>query len=188
MSRESDILKLREQYKNLFKKYIRKYYNYGFDLDDIKAEMDIALIKAYDHYDASRNVDFGLCLSFWVRDALIRYSIKNRKIISPNCAFVVSKKDIAEIKDWRKSEFVAETEAYTIKDDNTDLERRVYEKEILNKIPKFLTTQQNEVIKGRLKGETLAILANRLNLSRERIRQVELAALKSLQNKKDMIY
>ena len=51
MTRESEILAYRQQYKNLFNKYLRKYSRYGFDLDDIRSEMDIALIQAYEHFD-----------------------------------------------------------------------------------------------------------------------------------------
>ena len=183
MTRESEILAYRQQYKNLFNKYLRKYSKYGLDLDDIRSEMDIALIQAYEHFDESRGVDFGLCLSFWVKEALMKYSAKNKKIVSVNAAFVVKKDKTEDIKAWQDFEIMPESEAFTVKDDSIDIERSVYEKEIFRKIHQLLSGNELTVLLDRLNGKSLQDIGEKLGKSRERIRQIENAGLKRFTNK-----
>lgn len=185
MSRESEILAYQKQYKNLFNKYLRRYSGYGFDLDDIRSEMNVALINAYDHYDPTRGVEFGLCLSFWVKERLMKFSVKNKKIISAGAYSALKKDKSDSVIAWENFKITTEDEAFTIADSNVDIERSLYEKECITNIKKLLSSDKSKVLIGRLNGLTLEQLGNILGKSKERIRQICNEGLKEFTNKQN---
>ncbi len=61
---------------------VKKYFNKGFDSDDLIQEGNIGLIKAVDRYDWRKGFRFSTYAHWWIQQAVRRHIIKNSSAVN----------------------------------------------------------------------------------------------------------
>jgi RNA polymerase sigma factor (sigma-70 family) len=162
-------------------------------LDDLIQLGSIGLIKAIDKFDVTKNVKFSTYATPWIKQPILRAldnkGVKYRYLedmcvrFEDNCESQVSVENILNclLSDYK--------DRFCGVDINSTCEKTVEDKiisEILNNIINdSLSDVERVVIQQRYSpnDNTLGDVGNKLNLSRERIRQIQVVALNKI--KKD---
>lgn len=162
----------------------REYFLVGAEVDDLIQEGMIGLYKAIHIYDKEKNHNFGafasLCIHRHMQNAV---KIANRKKNQPlNSYMPIKFYDGTNDKD-EESNF-----NLVIVDDNSDIEKNYIEKEwnaiFVSKVKDLLSTQQFDVLKMFINGESYLNISKKLNISTKQVDNMLQAIKKKLKTVK----
>lgn len=164
----------------------KKYNRCGIPLEDLISEGNMALFKAIQRFDPTRNVRFISCAVWWIRQA-IQNRIKEKKLydiyhvrenlIEDNDELDLDRcNDDEEMKNESFEEILAFDE---IDGENTN---QICYESIINLINNTLPSREKKILSDYLgvngKPKTMVEISKEMGLSRERIRQIKEKALK----------
>jgi len=61
----------------------KHFQRHGVAWDDLISEGNLALVEAARHFDPSRGARFATCAAWWIRAYLQRFTLANRRVVSP---------------------------------------------------------------------------------------------------------
>ena len=133
--RELTLSETLEEFKNLIHKLGRSWQE-KYESDDLFQIGSLALIKAYDKYDISNNINFSTYLTTYITRKFLNYNRDNKE----------NKKDIAyslneEIK--QKNGELVERFVF-IADENENIEKTIMDKYENNKLEELLSSLPEE--------------------------------------------
>jgi RNA polymerase sigma-32 factor len=163
----------------------------GFELDDLMQEAMLALGRALDAFDASYGVRLGTYASFVIRQRMAAYAKRNRSIVATpqdvrdergrprsvdvelDAQFRTPEGRGGSLVDELEDESPGAHETLEAQDDRDVAHRLVWA--AVERLPE---RERDVYVRRTLADppETLKMLADRYGLSRERVRQIELAA------------
>jgi RNA polymerase sigma factor (sigma-70 family) len=145
------------------------------DIPDLRQEARVALCQAAADYDPDRGVPFSTVAFAYMQNALCSSYAHRRRLcrrVQPLSLDLLG--DDHDDPALRDSPADARAERI---DDCSHSRQVVYA--LLSTLPQ----RTREILQARMQGATLAVLGQRLNLTRERVRQIECAALGRLRVK-----
>lgn len=166
-------------------KFIRFYCrNNKYKKDELLSSGVIGFIKALERFDADKETELSTYCWYWVKQQVSK-EIKDNYNYPLNFTF----KDRLKIKD-----FLSKRELYKVKlieemDENDhhrysyDVHEEVEKNELINKLHKaisFLPKNEQIVINKRLNCKTLQEIGDSMDLTRQRIKQIECKAMNKL--------
>lgn len=186
-------------------KIARQYLHKGLSFEDVIEEGNLGLLKAVDKYDPDLGFKFSTYAVWWIRQAIERAIMNQGRLI--RLPVYIHKAVSKALKENRKHRF-EQYHAFINQIDSldqlaeqltTDLENPYQNVEAMDlkqavlQFLTYLTRQQKAILIARfgLLGQepcTLKEVSARVDLSRERVRQLQVAALKKLRtllHKKD---
>lgn len=168
----------------------KKYKGCGVALEDLISEGNIGLVKAFDKFDESRDIKFISYAVWWIKQA-IQECIKKRSVVNTFECYeddslnanvttcnvsdsedeIVYKRDI--IENDKKEQDIKET---------NELNKKVIEKLLQKLTPraKFIVSAYYGL--GGQEEKTLDEIGEIVHLSKERVRQIKLSALKMMRS------
>jgi len=175
---------------------------------DLVQEGNLGLMKSIDIYDFNRKSEFPACAVWSISRNMFRYIQNNSRIVRIP---VYLQERIIKIKGKQaKGEALTEKEKKTLEkgeysmlcldspnENNTGtvhdilacFQDPIDKIELEDKTNRFLevvselSDREQDIILGRFKGETLHEIANRWNISRERVRQIEFRIMNKLKRR-----
>lgn len=163
----------------------KQYTGYGVAMEDLIAEGNLGLIKAIEKYDLSKNVRFLSYAAYWIK-FYIRDSVKKRYVVSKfeDKEILTTQThnfDINTVEDVLDTEPIHE-EMYTTED---EIHKLIDSNHLLNEILNTLSPRAKDIINmyyglNGYESMTLDDISERLHISRERVRQIKLQALRRL--------
>lgn len=173
-----------------------KFSRYGASVDDLIQEGMMGLMMAADRFEPSKGFRFSTYARWWVMQWMRAAVIKNHSLVRPNTN-VVTKRTFFKQRphlDISLSSPIAGSDDLTLMDtlvDTSPLPDQLVEDTIdterasagLYAAINTLSDREQDIIKSRFlleKTETLEEIAARYGLSKERVRQIEMAALGKL--------
>ena len=179
--------------------YYQTFKNNGIRFEDLIQEGCMGLMIAAYNYDFKKS-KFSTYASGWIRARVSRFCRLNSKVIKYPVHFWERKRGkMGEIKpeislddsvfDDKESEENGKTvKDYIAGEDEEDLLKNFHESELAEKVRNviaLLTPKEQKIIRlrfgiGEEKEHTLCEIGDMMNLSRERIRQIEKKALRKL--------
>ncbi len=179
-------------------KIAHQYKNRGLELDDLISEGNCGLIAAVEHFNLSNENRFTTYAVWWIRQAITKALCEQASAIR----FPLNKsKESAECFKSFKSldacidvngeagntmtDMLAETKYKTPEDETVTS----IQNENLRAALKELDSRERNIIAMRYglngnKAMSLREISDKINLSRERIRQIEMSCLEKLRNNK----
>ena len=190
--KNKDIIKLSKIFKPLINKWIHKYDWSRIDNEDLQQEAIFAVMSAVRYYDAEKGASFGVYLEYWLHYHLGQYVLRNVNLVRPCTNYLVfesaelSEVEKKAIDDYHNFSYVnidnPECE-YQLQDKPSDLDRQICGKQLKKLAKKELSERTYGILFGRCDDKSLSQLGKKYSLSKERIRQIELLAVKKLRKK-----
>lgn len=148
--------KLIENYLPLVKSIIRKYLHFGLPREDLEQEGLIGLMEAAARFDESRQVRFSTYATYWIKKRIIA-ALENEKKNS-------------------MSSLSLDEEQFDVPDQT---EKSSSSRQL--DLPAGFPEDEKQVLTALFQEElTLSEIADKLNLPRERVRQLKEKALRRL--------
>lgn len=175
----------------------RKFARYGADVEDLIQEGNIGLITAAERFDPSMDVRFSTYAQFWVRQRMQEYVVNYCRIVrtpptSKNKRAFYGRQFAVDVSMEKPlSEGLVFGDMLPSMDPRPD---EIVEKDIdgekltaaINKAVETLHPRSADILRSRyLKDERegLETIGARMNLSKERVRQLEVKALEEVRRR-----
>lgn len=161
--------KLLQFFKSKVTAISREYFLLGGDFDDIIQEGMIGLYKAIQSYDENKNANFGAFASLCIHRQ-IQNAVKNasRKKNNPLNSYLPIK-----YFDGSGSSDDDNVLKLVIADEQSNVEQNYIDKEVttimLSKVKNCLTTEQFEILKLFINGESYSLIAEKLNITSKQV-------------------
>jgi RNA polymerase sigma-32 factor len=169
----------------------RRCKAHGVATDDLEQQAVLGLIRSADGFDPERGLRFGTFARWWVRTFLDDYVVRNARVVRPPLGKGRGKRlneirmvsfdqpaggeEQSPLADMIPDEAPLPDEGATIAIDGETTSER------LAAALAALDRRSRAVVEGRfLEGALLRVVGERLGISKERVRQIESAALKRL--------
>ena len=169
----------------------KKYTGYGVSVDDLIAEGNKGLIKAYDKFDINQDVKFISYGVWWIRQAMQEFVRKNNQRNS-----MITDEDLErpiKINEASNSLFDEEDEQIKTTDvifsnerEETEKAKELADKRMISQLMGKLDERETYIISSYFgleqKNKTLEEIGQSMNpkMSKERIRQIKEKALRKL--------
>lgn len=190
--KNKDIIKLSKIFKPLINKWIHKYDWSRVDREDLKQEAIFAIMNAVKYFDAEKGSSFGVYLEYWLHYHLGQYVLRNVNLVRPCTNYLVFESaELSEvtkkaIDDYHNFSYVnidnPECE-YQLPEKPQDCDRAICGKQLKKLAQKELPERTYDILCGRCDDKSLSQLGKKYSLSKERIRQIELLAIKKMRKK-----
>lgn len=190
--KKKDIMKLNELFHPLIQKWIRRYYWSRIDNEDLQQEAIFAIMSAVKYFNAEKGTSFGLYLEYWLHYHLGQYVLRNVNLVRPCTNYLVFESaELSEVKkkaidDYHNFSYVNIDNPYCqyqLPEKPQDCDRAICGKQLKKLAKKELSERTYDILCGRCDGKSLSQLGKKYSLSKERIRQIELLAVKKLRKK-----
>lgn len=190
--KNKDIIKLSKIFKPLINKWIHKYDWSRIDREDLKQEAMFAIMNAVKYFDAEKGSSFGLYLEYWLHYHLGQHVLRNVNLVRPCTNYLafesaelseVIKKAIDEYHNFSYVNIDNPECEYQLQDKPSDLDRQICGKQLKKLAKKELSERTYDILFGRCDDKSLSKLGKKYSLSKERIRQIELLAIKKMRKK-----
>lgn len=190
--KNKDIIKLSKIFKPLINKWIHKYDWSRVDREDLKQEAMFAVMSAVRYYDVTKSSSFGLYLEYWLHYHLGQYVLRNVNLVRPCTNYLVfesaelsevTKKAIDDYHNFSYIDIDNPDCQYQLPENLQDFDRAICGKQLKKLAKKELSERTYDILYGRCDGKSLSQLGKKYSLSKERIRQIELFAVKKLRKK-----
>ena len=190
--KNKDIIKLSKIFKPLINKWIHKYDWSRVDREDLKQEAMFAVMSAVKYFNVEKSSSFGLYLEYWLHYHLGRYVLRNVNLVRPCTNYLVfesaelsevTKKAIDDYHNFSYIDIDNPECEYQLPEKPKDCDRAICGKQLKKLAKKELSERTYDILYGRCDGKSLRQLGKKYSLSRERIRQIELFAVKKLRKK-----
>lgn len=178
----------------------KQYRDLGIDIEDLISEGNYGLLKAFEHFNWSKNVRFISYGKFWIKQAvfqllndnsrtirlpvnIIQEELKNNKTDTPS---TLSDKKIMH----QKVDLLGITEKFDDTDifiyNETEFSENIQVTQNINKILEYLDEREKEIIKYYygIDCEPLNLeeIGEKMQLTKERVRQIKEVAIRKLRN------
>lgn len=190
--KKKDIMKLNELFHPLIQKWIRRYYWSRIDNEDLQQEAIFAIMNAVKYFNAEKGASFGVYLEYWLHCHLGQYVLRNANLVRPCTNYLVFESaELSEvtkkaIDDYHNFSYVnidnPECE-YQLPEKSQDCDRAICGKQLKKLAQKELPERTYDILYGRCDDKSLSQLGQKYSLSKERIRQIELFAIKKMRKK-----
>jgi RNA polymerase primary sigma factor len=195
-------------------KEVFRYHPHGMWRSDLFQEGILGLHKAVFRFDASRNIRFSTYATYWIRQSIRKSLIdKSRLIRVPQAIQEEMRKDTPKMKPTevdRVRRLMSETVLFSAGDSDDsddrfsfevkdtsqpeiaqDLHTRTVPRTVVQALNR-LNTRERDVVQRRFglgggRPQTLEEIGSLMNLSRERIRQIEREALDRLSHYQELL-
>lgn len=187
-----------------------EFQNYGLNIKDLIQEGNMGLMNAVKKFNPHKGVRLITYATWWIKHCIQEFIIKSKGIVKQNAKALKKKlfyKDHNEDTtisasalsldetvskdgdgdtthlDMLECDNLCQETSLAIKQETSIVEAKVFE------ALKTLTPKEQIVIKERFMGsdgKSLQAIGDELNISRERVRQIEANALKKLKNNDTM--
>lgn len=190
--KKKDIMKLNELFQPLIQKWIRRYYWSKIDNEDLQQEAIFAIMNAVKYFNAEKGTSFGVYLEYWLHYHLGQYVLRNVNLVRPCTNYLVfesaelseiTKKAIDEYHNFSYVNIDNPDCDIQLQDKPIDLDRTICGKQLKKLAQKELSERTYGILFGRCDGKSLSQLGKKYSLSKERIRQIELFAIKKIREK-----
>lgn len=168
----------------------RHYTGRGVPISELISEGNMALLRAIDKFDESKDVKFISYAVWWVRQHM-QEIIRKRKLM--NLVEIVpteSNDSVMDSKIFDDDVDEANNNQYDIsnEDDEETISRMEQQREMIVKLMDQLNDREKDIIKSFYgidedKGITLTEIGKKYNLTTERVRQIKLNAIRKLRSK-----
>ena len=175
----------------------KQYQDRGIAMSDLVSSGMLGAVLAADHYDHTRNIAFTTYSTFWIKQVIRRELATNTHVIrlpSHTAGDISGKskeirdgfervsKGILSINDTRPDGSGPKHECTdnSIQDSVADVDEMQRTRNIIQEAIQFLDIDEKNVILSRLRGDTLKTVGDKINCTRERVRQIETKALERL--------
>ena len=190
--KNKDIVKLNELFQPVIRKWIHKYEWSHIDKEDLKQESVLAVMSAVKYFNAEKGTSFGVYLEYWLHYHLGQYVLRNANLVRPCTNYLVFESaELSEvtkkaIDDYHNFSYVnvdnPECE-YQLPEKTQDCDRAICGKQLKKLAQKELSERTYDILYGRCDDKSLSQLGKKYSLSKERIRQIELLAIRKLRKK-----
>lgn len=190
--KKKDIIKLNELFKPLIQKWIHRYRWSKIDNEDLQQEAIFAVMNAVKYFNAEKGSSFGVYLEYWLHYHLGQYVLRNVNLVRPCTNYLVfesaelsevTKKAIDEYHNFSYVNIDNLDCDIQLQDKPIDLDRTICGKQLKKLAQKELSERTYGILFGRCDGKSLSQLGKKYSLSKERIRQIELFAIKKIREK-----
>jgi RNA polymerase sigma-32 factor len=168
-------------------KAARKYCRYSGSLEDLQQEAVLGLLRACDKFDLAQPVRFSTYAIGWVRSFMQQYTLRHAQIISMatnhdnKAAFYRGER--LDVISMDRQVLPGLMVGDTIEGDNPDpseaIDAGIHHDMLMDAVACADISPRDRMIFERralAEDDTLAVIADELGISRERVRQVEKAA------------
>jgi len=163
----------------------KEFRNRGVPFEDLVAEGSVGLLKAVGRFDPDAGTRFMTFASFWVRKAILQALVDQPRVVRIT-RYARDRRQASPREVWIEGL----PEAATARTERTATDRLIakQERQRLRRHILSLSPREQAVLASRygLLGEpalTLGQVGARLGLSRERVRQIEAAAIELLRRR-----
>lgn len=190
--KSKDIIKLNELFKPLIQKWIHRYRWSKIDNEDLQQEAIFAVMDAVKYFNTEKGTSFGIYLEYWLHRHLGQYVLRNVNLVRPCTNYLVfesaelseiTKKAIDEYHNFSYVNIDNPECEYQLQDKPSDLDRQICGKQLKKLAKKELSERTYDILFGRCDDKSLSQLGKKYSLSKERIRQIELFAIKKIREK-----
>lgn len=190
--KSKDIIKLNELFKPLIQKWIHRYRWSKIDNEDLQQEAIFAVMDAVKYFNTEKGTSFGIYLEYWLHCHLGQYVLRNVNLVRPCTNYLVfesaelseiTKKAIDEYHNFSYVNIDNPECEYQLQDKPSDLDRQICGKQLKKLAKKELSERTYDILFGRCDDKSLSQLGKKYSLSKERIRQIELFAIKKIREK-----
>lgn len=174
------------QYQEIVPKVARKFFSSNDDLEDLCQEGQKGLLRAIDLYDPDFGVPFEAYATLWIKKFIRQMVTGCGGLIRLPDSTLKKNRKIYEKNNLPKYQALGE-DCFTVSDPNAEeifitQETSRFLNEAINKLPPI----KRQLINQRFlksKKKSLEKISQEIGLSRERVRQLETEALKSIKKK-----
>lgn len=190
--KKKDIMKLNELFKPLIQKWIYRYRWSRIDNEDLQQEAIFAIMNAVKYFNAEKGASFGVYLEYWLHCHLGQYVLRNVNLVRPCTNYLVfesaelseiTKKAIDEYHNFSYVNIDNPDCDIQLQDKPIDLDRTICGKQLKKLAKKELSERTYDILFDRCNDKSLSQLGKKYSLSKERIRQIELLAIKKIREK-----
>lgn len=190
--KKKDIMKLNELFKPLIQKWIHRYRWSKIDNEDLQQEAIFAVMDAVKYFNTEKGTSFGIYLEYWLHCHLGQYVLRNVNLVRPCTNYLVfesaelseiTKKAIDEYHNFSYVNIDNPDCDIQLQDKPIDLDRTICGKQLKKLAKKELSERTYGILFGRCDGKSLSQLGKKYSLSKERIRHIELFAIKKIREK-----
>ena len=190
--KSKDIIKLNELFKPLIQKWIHRYRWSKIDNEDLQQEAIFAVMNAVKYFNTEKGTSFGIYLEYWLHYHLGQYVLRNVNLVRPCTNYLVfesaelseiTKKAIDEYHNFSYVNIDNPECEYQLQEKLQDFDRVICGKQLKKLAKKELSERTYDILYGRCDDKSLSQLGKKYSLSKERIRQIELLAVKKLRKK-----
>lgn len=190
--KKKDIMKLNELFKPLIQKWIHRYRWSKIDNEDLQQEAIFAVMDAVKYFNTEKGTSFGIYLEYWLHCHLGQYVLRNVNLVRPCTNYLVfesaelseiTKKAIDEYHNFSYVNIDNPDCDIQLQDKPIDLDRTICGKQLKKLAKKELSERTYDILFDRCNDKSLSQLGKKYSLSKERIRQIELLAIKKIREK-----
>lgn len=190
--KSKDIIKLNELFKPLIQKWIHRCRWSKIDNEDLQQEAIFAVMNAVKYFNTEKGTSFGIYLEYWLHYHLGQYVLRNVNLVRPCTNYLVfesaelseiTKKAIDEYHNFSYVNIDNPECEYQLQEKLQDFDRVICGKQLKKLAKKELSERTYDILYGRCGDKSLSQLGKKYSLSKERIRQIELLAVKKIEKK-----